>query len=112
MPKKVSKNPIKKKRAAKRTAKLKKQGRIVRGVEISADAIPGNPREQNRGTGNSAKLFYKDIHYTCAGCGKDEVWTAAQQKKYFEDQKGNIYNEPKWCHACHIKRMSWKKRSP
>ena len=36
------------------------------------------------------------------------MWTAAQQKRYFEVQKGNIYNEPKWCHECHTERMKKK----
>ncbi len=103
--KKLSKNRIKRKREQKRIAKLQKEGRIVKSVEIPKDALPANPENQDHGGGYAAKLYYKDIHYTCAGCGKKEVWTAQQQKRYFEIQKGNIYNKPKWCHECHLKRI-------
>ena len=106
MSKKISKNPVKRKREEKRVAKLRKEGRIVKGVEIPSDAIPADPDMQNHSGGYSIKYYYQDIHYKCAGCGKEGVWTAEQQKKYFEKQKGNIYNQPKWCHDCHVKRMS------
>jgi len=104
------KKSTREKREAKRIALLKKQGRIVCGVEVPEGAIPGDPSEQNVRTGYSARLYYQDIHYKCAGCGKHEVWTAEQQKKYFEVQKGNIYNEPKWCFDCHQKRLRERKR--
>ncbi len=96
---------IKKKRKEKRIAKLEKEGRIVKGVEIPKDALAADPDNQDHGGGYAAKFSYKDIHFACAGCGKMEIWTAQQQKRYFEVQKGNIYNEPKWCHECHSKRM-------
>ena len=93
--KKISKHPIKRKCEETRIAKLEKEGRIVKDVEIPKDALPANPDNQDHGGGYAAKFYYQDIHYTCAGCGKKEVWTAQQQKRYFETQKGNIYNEPK-----------------
>jgi hypothetical protein len=108
MKKKISNNPIKRKREEKRIAKLKKEGRIVKGVEIPQGALAADPDNQNHGGGYAAKFYYKDIYYTCAGCGRKEVWSAAQQKRYFEVQKGNIYNKPKWCYECHSKRMQAK----
>ncbi len=102
---KISKNPIKKKREEKRLVKLKKEGRLVKGVEIPKNSLPGDPDNQNHNGGYSPKLCYQDIHFTCAGCGKSGVWTAQQQKRYFEVQKGNIFNEPKWCYECHSKRI-------
>jgi hypothetical protein len=105
MKKQISKNPIKRKREAKRISNLRKEGRLVNGVEIPKDALPADPNSQNRGQGYAIKFYYKDISYTCAGCGTKGIWTAAQQKKYFEVQKGNIYNVPKWCHECHSRRM-------
>jgi len=108
MPKMISRNPIKRKREAKRLAKLQKEGRLVQGVEIPKNALAADPDAQNHGAGYSAKFFYQDIHYTCAGCGKPGIWTAQQQKRYFEIQKGNIYNEPKWCHECHTSRTKNK----
>jgi len=109
MMRKLSKNPVKKKREEKRIAKLKKEGRIVKGVEVPEGALSANPDKQNCGASYAVKFYYQDIHYTCAGCGKKEIWTAKQQKRYFETQKGNIYNEPKWCYECHSKRMQHTK---
>ena len=108
MKKQISKIPIKAKREKKRIAKLEKEGRLVKGVEIPEGALAADPDEQNS-SGLSVKFYYKDIQFTCAGCGQDDVWTARQQKRYFEDQKGNIYNEPKWCYECHAKRMENRK---
>ena len=108
MPKMVSRNPIKRKREERRLAKLQKEGRLVKGVEIPENALAANPDAQNNQGGCSTKFYYQDIHYTCAGCGRPGVWTAQQQKKYFEVQKGNIYNEPKWCYKCHSSRMKNK----
>ena len=108
MTRKVSKNPIKKKREEKRLAKLQKQGRLVHGVEIPEDALAADPDRQDHGGGYAAKYYYKDIHFVCRGCGKKDVWRAEQQKRYFEEQKGNIYNEPKWCYRCHARRMKNK----
>ena len=108
MPKMVSRNPIKRKREEKRLAKLQKEGRLVKGIEIPKNALAANPDAQNHQGGYSEKFFYQDIHYTCAGCGRPGVWTAQQQKKYFEVQKGNIYNAPKWCYKCHSSRIKDK----
>jgi hypothetical protein len=104
MPKMISKNPVKRRREERRLAKLQKQGRLVKGIEVPENALAANPDAQKHHGGYSAKFFYQDIHYTCAGCGKPEAWTAQQQKRYFEAQKGNIYNRPKWCHKCHSMR--------
>jgi hypothetical protein len=108
MKKQISKKPIKRKREEKRIANLEKEGRIVKRVEIPKGTLPADPDNQAHGHGYSVKFYYKDIPYTCAGCGKKEVWTAEQQKKYFEIQKGNIYNAPKWCYDCHSRRMQEK----
>jgi hypothetical protein len=96
---------IKQKRRDKQIAKLAKEGRIVKGVEIPKGALAADPDKQDHGGGFAVKHSYSDIHYACAGCRKKKVWTAQQQKRYFEVQKGNIYNAPKWCHKCHTKRI-------
>jgi hypothetical protein len=107
----VSRNPIKRKREEKRLAKLQKEGRLVKGIEVPQSALPANPDAQNPGGGYSAKFYYQDIHFICAGCGKPGIWTSQQQKRYFEIQKGNIYNKPKWCHECHTKNKEAKRNA-
>lgn len=44
--------------------------------------------------------YYVDIPFRCAGCGKDEVWTAAQQKWWYEVAKGSVESTAKLCRPC------------
>ena len=84
---------------------LGKQGRIAHGVEIPKNAIPANFYKQSS---EYPVQYYEDIHFTCAGCRAQSVWTGQQQKKYFEEQYGNKFNTPKWCTPRHRKRMAEK----
>lgn len=104
------KNSIKQKQLEKRNkkeqkklAKLKEDGRIVDGYIIPANSLAANPSKQNHKGSFSVKFYYRDITYICQGCGNKEVWTAKQQQRYFEIQKGNIFNKPKWCSECYNK---------
>ncbi|MCC9606582.1 zinc-ribbon domain-containing protein [Blastopirellula sp. JC732] len=47
---------------------------------------------------------YDDISYRCADCGVEDVWTAKNQKWWYEVIKGAIYSGAKRCLACRIKR--------
>ena len=44
--------------------------------------------------------FYVDVPFTCADCGTDCVFTAAQQKWWYEVAKGQVYSRAKRCRAC------------
>ena len=103
--KKPPKLSILEKRKVKKLKNMSKAGRLVKGVIIPKGSLPGNPDNQSHPSSLSVHYFYNDINYTCAGCGIEQVWTAKQQKRYYEEQKGIIYNKPKWCRECHIKRM-------
>jgi hypothetical protein len=103
----ISKIPIKRKRQLKRIGRLNKTGRAVKGVVIPKGSLAADPDKQNDSV-FSTKFYYQNIPYSCAGCGRKGIWTAEQQKRYFETQKGNIYNKPKWCFECHFKRMQNK----
>ena len=88
---------------------MAKEGRLVDGIEIPKGTLPANTKEQKYDDPYSKRLYYKDIYFKCKGCNVDEVWTMEQQKRYFEVQKGNIYNEPTWCYKCHKERVAKKK---
>lgn len=47
--------------------------------------------------------FYVDKLVICRDCGAEEVWTAEQQKWWYEVAKGNINSEAVKCRACRIK---------
>jgi len=45
-------------------------------------------------------LYYLDRAFTCCDCGAEEVWTAKQQKWWFEKMHGSIWSRPVRCLAC------------
>ena len=47
--------------------------------------------------------YYEDTPFRCVDCGKDEVWTATQQKWWFELAKGEIFTKASRCRACRRK---------
>lgn len=48
----------------------------------------------------SKKPFYVDLPFKCEDCGSEEVWTAEQQKWYYEEAKGTLYATAKRCRNC------------
>ncbi len=48
--------------------------------------------------------FYVDQPFTCIDCGKQEVWTAADQKWWYEEAEGKIATRANRCLACRRKR--------
>jgi len=51
-------------------------------------------------TYRSLPFFYLDKAFICRDCGVEEVWTAKQQKWWYEIAKGNIYSTAVRCRAC------------
>jgi hypothetical protein len=47
-----------------------------------------------------ARGYYVDKPFTCEGCGLDQVWTATQQKWWYEVAKGYVYSTAKLCRSC------------
>ena len=48
-------------------------------------------------------LFYVDRPFTCRECGAHEVWTAKQQKWWYEAAKGHIDSVAVRCRPCRVK---------
>lgn len=47
--------------------------------------------------------YYRDESFDCAGCDTTEVWTATQQKWWYEVAKGYVYSSAKYCRTCRRK---------
>ena len=47
--------------------------------------------------------YYLDKPFTCQDCGKPEVWTATQQKWWYEVARGEIHSVASRCRACRRK---------
>ena len=50
--------------------------------------------------------YYVDQWYACVDCGKHEIWTAAQQKWWYETAKGYIDSIAIRCKPCRVIRRS------
>ena len=53
-------------------------------------------------------LYYTDINFTCVDCGNKSVFTAAQQKWWYEIAKGHIHSRASRCEDCRAKRKAEK----
>ncbi len=56
----------------------------------------GSPEFVRRG-------YYVDLPFTCSDCKAEQVWTATQQKWWYEVAKGYPYSGPKRCRECRRK---------
>lgn len=43
---------------------------------------------------------YLDFPFACAWCGSEEVWTASQQKWWYEEAKGYVFTGASLCRPC------------
>lgn len=86
------------------TRRRKKSAR--RNVSVNESALKpansyGAPKFVMRG-------HYEDAPFRCKACGKDEVWTATQQKWWYEVAKGFIYSTAVRCRTCRRKEQARK----
>ncbi len=44
--------------------------------------------------------YYEDVEFVCQKCGREETWTATQQKWWYEVAKGYVYSTAKLCRVC------------
>lgn len=47
-----------------------------------------------------ARGFYMPVSFTCRDCGVNEIWTAKQQKLWYEDWQGPACSVAVRCHPC------------
>lgn len=46
--------------------------------------------------------FYLDIHYSCCDCGSPEIWTASEQKFYYEELGKTVNSGAVRCQHCRM----------
>jgi hypothetical protein len=44
--------------------------------------------------------YYLDLPFACVDCGKAEIWTAGQQKWWYEVAKGDVWTTARRCRVC------------
>lgn len=53
-------------------------------------------------------FHYEDLPFTCKDCGKQEIWTARQQKWWYEEIGGSIERTAARCAPCRAKERARK----
>ena len=83
-------------------------GLIGSANDIPPGAIPASPEfvRDCRTSLSMAKRapYYQDIEFTCSDCNAPDVWTAMEQRHWFEQLHGPIYSDAKRCRICRRKR--------
>lgn len=51
---------------------------------------------------------YLPMHFSCIDCSKNEVWTAHQQKWWYEIAKGDLFSIATRCRPCRAKERQRK----
>lgn len=46
--------------------------------------------------------WYQDHPFTCRDCGAEQIWTAAQQRWWYEVCKGQVFSSAVRCWACRL----------
>lgn len=88
--------------------KLKK--RREKEALVPIDAVAADPAKlRHNNTYDPLPLYYKDMAYTCIDCGEEDVWTAEQQKWWYEEAKGHIHSRAVHCKNCRAKIQAEKK---
>jgi hypothetical protein len=44
--------------------------------------------------------YYLDVPFTCQECGTPQMWTATQQKWWYEVAKGKVWTTARLCRPC------------
>jgi len=70
-------------------------------VQLPKYAVRSNPSKlKHNHTLDPLPLFYIDREYQCKDCGSHEIWTAKQQKWWYETAKGHIDSCAVRCRRC------------
>ena len=59
-------------------------------------------------TYDGPKTFYVDMDFKCRDCGNREVWTALNQKWFYEVAKGSLHQTAVRCRDCRDKLKAQK----
>lgn len=87
-------------------ARLEYERAMATGVPVNRELLKshnsyGEPEFVERG-------FYADQPFDCVDCGASEVWTATQQKWWYEVAKGDAFTTARRCRGCRRKERERK----
>ncbi len=88
-------------RAAKERAEQLKGQVLVNPANLRPTNSYGTPDFVLRG-------FYVDMPFNCKSCGTSQVWTATQQKWWYESAKGDVWTIAVLCRPCRLRERKRK----
>lgn len=101
----------KKARAAKAAAEAREKARAeaeaeaarlaAAGIDVNRAALA--PHNSYSEPDYVTRGYYVDLPFSCVDCGKADVWTATQQKWWYEVAKGYAFTTATRCRACRRK---------
>ena len=87
-----------------RIQRLVEAGIIKAADEIPADAVPASVEYAHR------TPYYRDTGFRCEDCGSEALWTADDQRYWYEQLRGSPYSTAKRCTECRRKRRGGRNR--
>lgn len=84
--------------AAKRQRKLNSKAKL--GVEVNPHALARDKAYSFEVPDFVTSGFYTDIPFRCCDCHQEQIWTASQQKWWYEVAKGSRWTVAKRCRNC------------
>ncbi len=68
---------------------------------VPTGAVPADQSQQvPNNSYDPPPIWYIDKPFVCVDCGCEEIWTAEQQKWYYEVAKGSLFATAKRCREC------------
>jgi hypothetical protein len=84
-------------------------------MPASSNTLPVDHSQLNMGNATWGLIayfldddVYRDKVFICKGCGSEEVWTAEQQKWWYEEIHAFVETRAVLCRACRIKERQRK----
>jgi hypothetical protein len=100
---------------AKEAERLARKIAKARAKELEGKLLVNTSLLNRTGSYNTPKFvergYYLDEPSACVDCGKADVWTAAQQKWWYEIAKGDVWKTARRCLPCRRRLRAWKKES-
>ena len=87
-------------------------GQSIRSKNKAEERLPVDREKLNVGNSNtSIPEYYYDMEFICRECGAPEIWTADQQKWWYEEKRGYILSTAVLCKECRRSKKSKKKKA-
>lgn len=98
----------KQRRAEIRASRIKKAQKHVASVNetpwekqpIEGPRVEADHSQIQHSYSTCLPLYYYDRAFECATCGVSQLWTAKQQKWWYEIAKGDFNSTAKYCRPC------------